>query len=168
MQKMVILVIGIMFSFTVGAQNADCRCCSDQHTQFDFWIGNWQVVNPDGSAAGRNVIEKIQGDCVLRENWQSAKGNYTGTSTNFYNSKTEQWEQLWVDNQGGSLHLKGQKKENQMILETVEQINKDGLPFVHRITWTHNDDGSVRQYWEVITNGTDITVAFDGLYRKDQ
>ena len=29
-----------------------------------------------------------------------------------------------------------------------------------------NDDGSVRQYWETITNNKDITVAFDGLYKR--
>ncbi|MBC2845573.1 hypothetical protein [Winogradskyella flava] len=39
----------------------------------------------------------------------------------------------------------------------------------HRVTWTPNKDGTVRQLWETITDGTDITIAFDGLYRrKDQ
>jgi hypothetical protein len=55
-----------------------------------------------------------------------------------------------------------------MILETDEETNKDGQIFYHRVTWTHNEDGSVRQYWETITGGKDITVAFDGLYRKAQ
>jgi len=30
----------------------------------------------------------------------------------------------------------------------------------HRVTWTPNEDGTVRQLWETIT---DITIAFDGL-----
>ena len=29
-----------------------------------------------------------------------------------------------------------------------------------------NDDGTVRQLWETITEDDKITIAFDGLYRK--
>ena len=53
-----------------------------------------------------------------------------------------------------------------MILQTDEEKNKEGIPFFHRITWTLNEDGSVRQYWETIVNTIEITVAFDGLYKK--
>ncbi|MCF6295979.1 MAG: hypothetical protein L3J25_09865 [Flavobacteriaceae bacterium] len=53
-----------------------------------------------------------------------------------------------------------------MILQSDEAKNKEGQSFYHRITWTHNKDGSVRQYWETSTNGKYITVAIDGLYKK--
>jgi hypothetical protein len=53
-----------------------------------------------------------------------------------------------------------------MILKTDEEVNKNGEPFYHRVTWTLNPDGSVRQFWETVTNDKDITVAFDGLYVK--
>jgi len=168
MKRIVIVLFCFMVSISMNAQANDCKCCAAKHSEFDFWIGTWNVTNPDGTAAGKNVIEKIQGQCVLRENWKSAKGNFTGTSNNFYNIKKEQWEQIWLDNQGGSLHLKGNKAGNQMILQTDEEKNKDDIPFYHRITWTHNADGSVRQYWETITKGTNVTVAFDGLYKKNQ
>lgn len=154
-------------SFAFYAQNNTCNCCDEKHAEFDFWIGSWTVTGPNGNVVGTNVLDKIQDKCVLQENWTSAKGKLTGTSYSFYNSSTNQWEQIWVDNQGGSLHLKGEKVENQMILKTDEQKNKDGQPFYHRVTWTDNEDGTVRQFWETITNETEITVAFDGLYIKD-
>lgn len=157
-----------MLSFSsIKAQNTTtCNCCSETHAEFDFWIGKWNVTNPNGSPAGENKIEKIQSNCVLRENWKSATVGYTGTSYNFYNAQKKQWEQIWIDNQGGNLHLKGYKKGNQMILQTDEAKNDKGESFIHRVTWTENDDGSVRQLWETITNGKKITVAFDGLYKK--
>lgn len=164
--KQLILLFSVMLSISINAQNTSCNCCTEKHAEFDFWIGKWEVTKPDGSPAGKNVIEKIQDKCVLRENWTSATPGYTGTSNSFYNLKTKQWEQIWVDNQGGSLHLKGNRLGNQMILRTEEETNNEGEPFYHRVTWTHNKDGSVRQYWETITNEKDITVAFDGLYRK--
>ena len=166
MKAYITTVLFMFFIITGFSQNNNCGCCTEKHSEFDFWKGNWNVTNPNGAAAGTNQIDKIQDDCILRENWTSAKGNFTGTSNSFYNNKTKQWEQVWVDNQGGSLHLKGNRIENRMILKTDEETNKDGNPFYHRVTWTLNDDGSVRQYWETITNDKDITVAFDGLYKK--
>lgn len=152
----------------MNSQNQTCNCCTEKHSEFDFWMGSWTVTNPDGTLAGSNIIDKIQDNCILRENWTSVTPGYTGTSTNFYNATANQWEQVWVDNQGGSLHLKGHKAGNQMILKTDEQENSDGQPFFHRVTWTHNEDGTVRQYWETITNDKDIVVAFDGLYKKTE
>jgi len=53
-----------------------------------------------------------------------------------------------------------------MILQSDEAKNAKGEPYFHRITWTLNEDGSVRQYWETITNNKAIVVAFDRLYKK--
>ena len=55
-----------------------------------------------------------------------------------------------------------------MILQSDERKNTNGEPYFNRITWTLNEDGTVRQYWETITNGKDVIVAFDGLYKKTQ
>ena len=164
--KTTIIITILMATLNLSAQTNPCNCCTEKHAEFDFWIGTWTVTAPNGQLAGTNTIDKIQDNCVLRENWTSAKAGYTGTSSNFYNSKTNQWEQIWLDNQGGSLHLKGNRKGNQMILQSDEFKNDKGEPFFHRITWTLNDDGSVRQYWETITNKEEVVVAFDGLYKK--
>lgn len=156
----------LVFAISLNAQNTTCNCCTEKHAEFDFWIGNWNVTNPDGSQAGKNRVVKLQNNCLLQENWTSANGKVTGTSSNFFNHSTKQWEQLWVDNLGGSLHLKGQREGNQMILKTDEETNDKGEPFYHRVVWTLNDDGSVRQLWETITNNKEVTLAFDGLYKK--
>jgi hypothetical protein len=160
------ILLFLCFSVSVFAQESSCSCCTSNHNDFDFWIGAWRVINKDSSLAGTNIIQKIQDNCILKENWVSAKGHFTGTSYNFYNGMTNQWEQLWIDNQGGNLHLKGSRKENQMILESEESINEKGQPFYNRISWTLNKDTSVRQLWETITNNKDVTIVFDGLYIK--
>lgn len=166
MRTLYLVVILSFFAISASAQNNNYKCCSEQHSEFDFWIGTWEVTNPDGTKAGKNKIEKVQGNCLLKENWTSATPGYTGTSNNFYNLKTKQWEQIWIDNQGASLHMKGHKIDNQMILSTNNETNAKGKTFFHRITWTANDDGTVRQLWETITDKTETTIAFDGLYKK--
>jgi hypothetical protein len=165
MKNLIALAL-ITSTISLNAQTTSCNCCTEKHAEFDFWVGSWNVSKPDGSPAGTNTIDKIQDNCILRENWTSAAGNFTGVSSNFYNAQTNQWEQIWLDNQGGILHLKGNRKGNQMILQSDELKNAKGELYFHRITWTLTDDGSVRQYWETITNDKDIVVAFDGLYKK--
>lgn len=165
MKYAIIILVGL-FAINTQSQEKNCNCCTEKYSEFDFWVGEWTVTNPDGTAAGTNHIEKVQDHCVLQEHWTSAKGNFTGTSHNFYNSNTKQWEQIWIDNQGQSLHLKGNRVGNQMILKSDGEKDKEGKLVIQRITWTHNDDGTVRQYWETITDGNDIAIAFDGLYKK--
>lgn len=163
----VIIFLLIVFKTVYVSAQDNCKCCTDNHKAFDFWVGDWTVYNSDGKLAGTNTVEKIQEHCVLRENWVSATGGFTGTSYNFYNAKENQWEQIWVDNQGGSLHLKGNMVDNKMIMESNEAMNEDGEKFINRITWTANEDGSVRQLWEIVTPGEETQIAFDGLYKKE-
>jgi hypothetical protein len=158
----------LAFGLILQITNAQANCASENFNAFNFWIGEWTVTNADGTMAGESTIDKIQDNCILRENWSSASGNYTGTSTNFYNIKTKQWEQLWIDNQGQSLKLKGNRVGNQMILESEAEKDAKGKLIVHKITWTANTDGTIRQKWEMITNKKDTVVAFNGLYKKKE
>lgn len=149
-------------------QSAKPACNSDNHKAFDFWLGEWRVTTPDGEHAGDNTIEKIQGGCVLKESWRSATSAFTGTSFNFFNQRTQQWEQLWLDNQGSSLHMRGQSEPDKMVLRSDSYQNKAGQSAYNQITWTANDDGSVRQHWVLITEGADDQTIFDGLYQKQK
>lgn len=169
MKSYILIISIVLFTIPVDTHaqtNPNSPCSSKEYTQFDFWEGSWDVTNPNGSKAGTNAIEKIQGGCVLKENWTSATPGYTGTSYSFYSATKKQWEQMWVDNQGGSLHLKGHKKGNQMILRTDDFLNSEGKTFYHQVTWTANTDGTVRQHWQTFTEGAEVVVAFDGLYKK--
>ncbi|WP_411031370.1 hypothetical protein [Spongiimicrobium sp. 3-5] len=156
----------IWCSYSLVAQDTPCACCTDNHREFDFWVGTWEVTAPDGTLAGKNTIEIIQDGCVLKENWTSATGKSTGVSTNFFNSQTEQWEQLWLDNSGSYLKLQGSRAGNQMMLSSETFTHTDGKQYTNRITWTANEDGTVRQMWEVLQEGEVVSVAFDGLYKK--
>ena len=162
------ILLFILLPIISIAQN-NCKCCTDNHKAFDFWVGEWNVFLPDGNKAGENSIAKIQDNCILKENWKSANPGYTGTSYNFYNLNTSKWEQLWIDNQGQHLKLMGNRVDNQMVLtsETIKDQNNNDT--YNRVTWTLNEDGTVRQLWENITleDGAEKSIiAFDGLYKR--
>ncbi|TCK68697.1 hypothetical protein DFQ05_0207 [Winogradskyella wandonensis] len=171
MKSHITLLLFVVFALQLNAQSTNCACCTEKHAEFSFWEGEWEVTLPNGNKAGTNQLKLIQNKCVLQENWTSASPGYTGTSHSFYNGTKKQWEQVWIDNQGVSLHLKGNKVENQMILQTDPDLNKEGQQFINRVTWTDNEDGTVRQLWEVITQtkeGEKVVTAFDGLYKRKE
>jgi hypothetical protein len=141
-------------------QNA---CATEKHRQFDFWVGEWAVTQ-GGKPAGNNRIESIHGGCVLAEHWTSSLGNFSGSSLNTYDKVNDMWHQTWVDSAGTLLQLNGVFEDGRMILSGTLAAADGSGKVQHRISWTPNDDGSVRQHWESSTDGEEWTTLFDGLY----
>src|SRR3954462_5141705 len=81
-------------------------CSAREYRQFDFWIGDWDVLAPDGTRAGHNRVEGIEGGCGLQENW-TGQGGGTGRSINTYSPADKQWHQYWLGSGGGILNLAG-------------------------------------------------------------
>ncbi|MDH3214843.1 MAG: DUF1579 domain-containing protein [Candidatus Krumholzibacteria bacterium] len=137
-------------------------CSAPEHRQFDFWLGEWDVT-ANGKHAGNNKITAILGGCAVMEEWHSANGGYAGKSFNRYDPQRKQWEQIWVDNQGGILRLAGEYRDAKMTLEGGSTL--EGETVVDRITWYNNEDGTVRQVWQKSKDGgKSWGDVFDGLY----
>jgi hypothetical protein len=150
----------------IAQTKAPCPCCTPEYRQFDFWLGDWETT-ADGKVAGQNHIVIIQDSCVIQENWTGTDGQYTGTSYNYYDPQDQQWHQTWIDNQGQSLRLAGELVGKNMVLKSGPMKNRDGETVYHQITWTPNQDGSVRQHWQVAkVHSDDWKTLFDGLYQK--
>lgn len=144
----------------------DCNCCTENHTKFDFWVGDWVVKDTLGTKVGENKIYKIQDKCAIKENWTSATGS-TGTSFNYYDRKDDTWNQLWVDNQGSQLVLKGKPEKNKMVLKSTLQKGQKIPFFYHQITWTLRKDGTVLQHWEIYDKDhKKLNSLFKGVYHK--
>jgi hypothetical protein len=138
-------------------------CDGEDFRRFDFWVGTWEVHlwgkerNPNPPV---NHISKILGGCALREEYTNPQG-YEGTSLNFFDPISKDWHQTWIDNGGQPLYLVGGWEDGSMVLTDDPQ---DARP-KSRITWTPQDDGTVRQTWELSKDGGETwTVAFDGHY----
>ena len=161
--KLLFLIAFIPFiSFS---QNQDCACCGAEYQQFDFWVGDWEVFNEEGEKIGENLVEKLEDNCILNENWQGEKGG-SGKSYNYYDPSDETWNQLWISNTGNILKLKGIASANKMVLKSEPTKGKKG-EFYNQITWTKNDDGSITQLWEILdAEGNLLNDAFKGIYKR--
>src|SRR4029077_12197734 len=48
-------------------------CTAPQYRQFDFWLGEWDLVGADGKKSAEDKVVQVLGGCGLQENWTSVK-----------------------------------------------------------------------------------------------
>lgn len=167
LRHLALLVLLAVIPLLAQGQGAPpAPCASAEHRQFDFWLGEWEVFGVDGKRVGTNTIASAYGGCVLHEQYATPRG-YSGASFNIYDAGRDTWHQTWVDNTGTLLQLDGGLVDGRMVL-AGEAAGAGGSTTRHRITWTPNPDGSVRQFWESTNAAGEWTVAFDGRYVRSK
>ena len=83
---------------------------------------------------------------------------------NYYDQVLGQWVQLWVDNQGQSLYMRGGFVDGAMVLMSDLLPSADGVDRYNRVSWAPLEEGKVRQHWEVSVDKKEWATVFDGLY----
>ncbi|MEO1475470.1 MAG: hypothetical protein AAFS13_03735 [Pseudomonadota bacterium] len=118
-------------------------CSEPVYSDFDFWLGTWEVTNQDGVVQGQNTITKEEYGCLVLERWTSANGG-TGQSYNYVDPLSGKWRQVWVsafsniDYEGGKTEAGGIRLEGE-----ITQRDGSQYPFVGE--WIPRDDGTVLQ-----------------------
>ena len=154
-------------------------CAGPEHRQFDFWIGEWDVVPnaattppapqpPPGRQPASNVIERAHKGCVLIENWDDRQGG-TGQSFNIYDRVRKQWHQTWVDSTGGLHEYWGELKDGNMVF-----IGEVPLPAASRfqgrrtirLSFTPIGAGKVRQFSESLNSDGTWSINYDLIYTR--
>lgn len=119
--------------------------------QFDFWVGDWDVFNAQGTQSGTSKIERILGDCVILENWTDRLGSQ-GKSFNKYNRDKKQWEQFWVDEQGSTTYFWGKLEGKDMVFH-AEAPQPDGKMGQRKLIFYNLGPDKIRQFSQVTTDG---------------
>ena len=141
---------------------------------FDFWLGHWAVygnLEKQGPLFGNNHIEKIEGGCLMMEHWTGASGS-TGTSMNYYDGTLDQWVQHWVSAGGTTINMFGGIEDGSMVL--TGKIYYARIPQGPQIrdfrgTWTLQENGAVRQFFEESVDGGKTWYTwFEGFYFKEK
>jgi hypothetical protein len=143
------LLLSLKTSF-VSSQNTS-PCSSSEFSQFDFWIGKWNLkwLNEDGSIGyGTNNITKILDDCVIEEHFTTADSSFKGKSVSTYSTHRKLWLQTWVDNNGAYLDFAGGFKNGKMILSR-KILNKETKEILQRMVWYNITENELDWNWEL-------------------
>lgn len=146
------------------AQEGSAACQSPAHRAFDFWTGTWHV-DVGGPAPAVSRIVPDLGGCVVLEYFDAPNG-MRGRSLNAYDPDRGVWTQTYSDDDGMSLRLRGRLVGRTMVLsDSVRPTANPDVRLRSTIRWEPTDTGTVRQVWDLSTDGGQTTrPAFDGMY----
>lgn len=140
MEKLLFAIL-LLCAAAIGAvaQNQPKPCSSADASQFDFWVGIWDLewtTAKGEKATGTNTISKILGGCVIEENFSTGGATpYLGKSHSLFDAQTGKWKQTWVDSGGGYLDFTGEFKDGKMTLWR-EFTAKDGKKIKQRMIFS--------------------------------
>ena len=135
-------------------------CSTLEASQFDFWLGEWDLRwpaeqtggKPGGMATGTNVITRRFGNCVVEENFATSDESFLGHSVSVYDEGTGSWRQTWVDSSGGYLLFEGGMVGDEMELRT-EVVEENGEQIVRRMVFTDIEESSLTWHWQRSADG---------------
>lgn len=137
---------------------------SPSFREFDFWIGEWDVKNPQGVPSGTSSVQLILGQCIIFENWTSGSGS-SGKSFNIYDTNDKKWHQTWVDDKGTFTHYIGGLQDGKMVI--VADTITAGKKSLAKMTFSKLLNGDVRQFGEnSADDGKTWTTSFDLTYSR--
>jgi hypothetical protein len=140
-------------------------CADPAHRQFDFWIGDWDVVEVEHPTVivARARVELILNGCVLHEVYEGTDG-HRGESFSIYDVTRSIWHQSWVNDTGYLLTIEGRLQDKSMILEGVDHLPNGKLRRV-RGEWRADDQGAHELAWRSTDGGASWVPWFDLLFR---
>lgn len=140
-------------------------CIAPEYRQFDFWIGDWDVVDADNptTIVARARIDRILGGCVLHEDYQDTDG-HKGQSFSIYDASANLWRQSWVTNRGEFLLIGGGFKDGAMVLSGSQRTD-DGKEKQIRGVWKPMEGGVRETAVTSLDGGKSWKPWFDLLFR---
>ena len=150
--------------------NADpCRNTA-MNRQFDFWVGEWDVVSPQGQPLGENRVELVMRDCALLEHWTNVGGR-SGTSLNVVDASqgAPSWRQLYVSDFGGVTDYRNGVFEDDVMTFTAQVVRANGDTLTRRMRFIVMTQDSVHQIIDDAQADGTWAQQFFGIYvRRDQ
>ncbi|MFZ0455398.1 MAG: tetratricopeptide repeat protein [Ignavibacteriaceae bacterium] len=133
--------------------------------KFNFWVGEWNVYNPQMQKVGDSKIEKILKGAVILENWTGING-YTGKSFNNFNMDKKKWVQYWVDQNSNSIYFEGNfDSAKKAIVYYSYDHAEDNSPYIRRLTFYNLGADKVRQFSQrSVDKGKTWTTEYDFTY----
>jgi hypothetical protein len=154
-------------SMSVAAP-APANCSAPEYHQLDFWLGDWDTLDPDSKGSTTSIarahVDPIAGGCGVHELYEQTDG-LIGDSILSYDPVRKQWQQTWITNRGAIMVIYGNFKGGALILEGEVHL-QDGRVTHQRITWRAEGKG-VRESAVISKDGRKTWApAFDVLFVK--
>ena len=83
-----------------SASAAETPAATDpENRQFDFWLGDWAITDPNGSSEASSRVSLALGQYLVVENWDDGR-SHKGENLFAYSADDKTWHGMFADNQG--------------------------------------------------------------------
>jgi tetratricopeptide (TPR) repeat protein len=158
-----------MPEFDAIHQKLSKPCESDPaYHALDFWVGKWEVRDPNGELQGHNDIVKMLNACAIQENWSSTS-HHDGKSLFYYDVGEKKWKQVWITDDGNMKEKSVVEHYPDGGIRFLGIVHgKDGSAVLDRTTLTPLSDGRVRQVIEQSVDNGKTWGSWEGIYSKQK
>ena len=138
----------------------------EEYSQFNFWVGKWDVTNPACKHAGDSEIDLMNNGCTIVENWYGA-GGFEGKSFNYFDTTDNMWHQFWINQNAQKITFEGKLVDGNMVYYSYDHVKDSTNPYLERLTFFNLGADKVRQFDERSTDkGKAWTVGYDLTYTR--
>lgn len=83
----------------VGAVAAGPCAANPNNRAMDFWLGDWTIAAPGGSANATSRVTLELGRCLVVERWDGGR-DHVGGNFFAYSADDKSWHGMFADNEG--------------------------------------------------------------------
>jgi hypothetical protein len=133
--------------------------------ELDYWLGDWTVTSPGGTAGATSTVSLDLDQCLLIESWNSGEG-HRGKNLFAFNSDDGNWHGLFADNKGRVHVFEGRVASGSAEFSGASR-GPNGGATLNRIKVLRVTPNKVEQIWEQSTDdGTTWATVFRGEYSR--
>ena len=149
-----------------SASAAETPAATDpENRQFDFWLGDWAIADPNGSSEASSRVSLALGQYLVVENWDDGR-SHKGENLFAYSADDKTWHGMFADNQG-RVHVFTGKVSGGLAEFYGPSRGPAGEAVLNRIRVVRLAPDRVEQSWEKSAdNGGSWTVVFKGEYSR--
>ncbi len=138
----------ILFVSLLAACGARAQTPSlDPATQFDFWLGAWDLTWADGGHGTNQITKELDGK-VIHEHSADPGTKYLGESWSVWDPNARMWRQTWVDSQGAYMTFEGGMADGRMELSRHEPDKQTGQLYLWRMVFFNLTADSMEWEWK--------------------
>ena len=119
---------------------------SSTNSQFDFWLGEWDLTWQDGGQGTNSISAILDGKVIFEAFDANPSDSFKGLSFSVYNPTLNMWQQTWVDNRGMYLDFVGAFRDGKMILERTASTGENTI--MQRMIFYNIAASSLDWSWE--------------------
>lgn len=158
------------FAKIIDAARINAYPClnNPRNREFDFWQGAWNVFQSGSDyQVGKSVIELKSGSCLILENWTATGGLDEGKSMNYFNTKNNKWEQVYMGISGvPQNYYNGEYRDGAMRFDG-DGVTKTGGKMLFHLSYFNQSKDQVRQLLEQSADeGKTWTTLYDFTYKR--